>query len=156
MISKPVYALLLTTVCLSTLTSLQPRTVAALTDAGSAHAIKPSSVASPSPSALKKASASWSGYVAAGTIQLPPPVIPRLVAAPVVPVKPVAPPLPYVYLGQLLDDGKQTVFMKRGDEPLTLIGGEVTDDGWRLEQIETRTLLFTHLATGDQRRLEIL
>lgn len=156
MISKPVYALLLSTVCLSILTSLQPRTVDALPDADDIHIVEPSTVASPSPSALKKASASWSGYVAASTIQLPPPVIPKLSDAPVEPVKPDAPPLPYVYLGQLLEDGKQTIFMKRGDEPITLISGDVTDDGWRLEQIESRALLFTHLATGDQRRLEIL
>lgn len=155
MISKPFYTLLLTTVCLSILTSLQPRTVDSLMDTanGSLTELPAASAAAP---AIQKAPATWSGYVAASTIQQPPPIIPKLPAIPVETVKPVAPPLPYVYLGQLLQDGKQTVFMKLGDEPLALISGDVTDDGWRLEQIETRALLFTHLATGDQRRLEIL
>jgi len=68
---------------------------------------------------------------------------------------PQAPPLPFAYLGKLIDAGRITVFLSNGDRNWVVRSGDTIDGAYRVEAIEDRTMTFTYLALGIRQELGI-
>jgi hypothetical protein len=75
-----------------------------------------------------------------------------VVAAPP-PPPPSAPPLPFAYMGRLLDEDTSAVFLMQGDRSLIARQGETIDATYRIEEIAGTRLTFTHLPTGIRQTL---
>lgn len=75
---------------------------------------------------------------------LPPPVVvaPQVALSP---PKPTAPPLPFVYIGKVIEDGKLTVFVSKQQHNYLLKGGEVIEGTYRVDKVELGRLVFTYV-----------
>lgn len=62
-----------------------------------------------------------------------------------VPPPPQAPPLPFTYLGKMVDDGKTTVFLTKEDRNYLVRVGETLDGTYRVESIAEEGLVLTYL-----------
>lgn len=71
----------------------------------------------------------------------PPPPPPR----PAPPPAPTAPPLPFVFLGQYADSGKQLFILQRGNRVLNVSIGEVIANTYRVDAFNGREVEFTYL-----------
>lgn len=71
----------------------------------------------------------------------PPPPPPR----PAPPSAPTAPPLPFVFLGQYADSGKQLFILQRGNRVLNVSIGEVIANTYRVDAFNGREVEFTYL-----------
>ena len=80
---------------------------------------------------------------------------PQAHANPGPPAKPVAPPLPFTYLGRIADGERNAVFLARGDRTYSVAVGERIDETYRLEQATPSALTFTYLPLGTQQSLAI-
>lgn len=70
---------------------------------------------------------------------------PEPVAAPA-PAAPSAPPLPFVYIGQMQEEGQATVYyLERGPQVLAVAVGETIDGTYRVEGPQSGQLEFTYL-----------
>jgi hypothetical protein len=60
---------------------------------------------------------------------------------------PAAPPLPFSYMGRLLEDAPQrpVYFLVKGDKLYTVAEGELIDGTYRLEGVESGQLALTYL-----------
>ncbi len=87
-------------------------------------------------SAIANAFNSTSWYV-------PPPPPPP--APPPPPPTPVAPPLPFTYLGRYEDKSKTVVILAKGDQVYTVSDGEVIEGTYRVDQIANGTVNFIYL-----------
>jgi hypothetical protein len=67
----------------------------------------------------------------------------------------VAPPLPFTYLGRLLDGDRTSVFLARGAQTYSVEPGQRIDDSYRLEQATAAELTFTYLPLGIRQALPI-
>ena len=67
---------------------------------------------------------------------------------------PVAPPLPYRYLGQLSEQGRTVVFLARGEAPVAGSVGEVLDGAYRIERIGEAAVEFTYLPLNERQVLQ--
>ncbi|MFN0039716.1 MAG: hypothetical protein ACKVP2_09415 [Burkholderiales bacterium] len=76
-------------------------------------------------------------------------------APPAPPPPPSAPPLPYTYMGKLVDDAGMAVFLVAGDRNLVVRQGETIDATYHLDSVSDARLLFTHLPTGIQQSFPI-
>lgn len=85
---------------------------------------------------------------------VPPPPPPRPYVAPP-PPPPSPPPLPFKYLGRWVDDGKLTVFLVQGEQPLPVQPGQVLAGTWRVDAITARQVSFTYLPLDMQSTLGI-
>ena len=74
--------------------------------------------------------------------------------APGVPHKPVAPPLPFRYLGKMIEDGKLNVFLARGDESLSVRAGQRLGE-YRVESVTDREIVFTYLPLKTKQSLPL-
>lgn len=84
----------------------------------------------------------------------PPPPVP----APVVmqPVIPVAPPLPFQYVGQMSEpDGKVIVYLTRGAEVYTVKVGDLVESQYRLEHLDEASVTLNYLPMNQQQILAI-
>ncbi|MBL8480925.1 MAG: secretion system X translation initiation factor, partial [Rhodocyclaceae bacterium] len=77
----------------------------------------------------------------------PPPPPPKVVAAP--PPRPVPPPLPFRYVGRLVEDGVARIFVLRGNATLMVAAGQVIDDQWKVERIGAGDVSFIYLPLGE-------
>ena len=68
---------------------------------------------------------------------------------------PVAPPLPFRYLGQLSEHGRTVVFLARGEAPVTASVGEVLDGTYRVERIADTAVEFTYLPLNESQVLQV-
>lgn len=68
---------------------------------------------------------------------------------------PVAPPLPFAYLGMVVDGGRTTVFVARGDENHALETGQTVAGTWRVERITEKAVTFTYLPLRQKQTLAI-
>jgi hypothetical protein len=78
----------------------------------------------------------------------PPAPAPRPVEVVVPPAPvPTAPPLPFAYMGRLLEDTTQrpVYFLVKGDRLYTVAEGELIDGAYRLEGLDSGRLAFTYL-----------
>lgn len=76
------------------------------------------------------------------------------------PVRPVAarreaPPLPFTYLGQMIDQGKTTVFVTRGEDHYGLQPGLVIDDAYQVERITDSQVTFVYVPLGIRQVLPV-
>jgi hypothetical protein len=79
------------------------------------------------------------------------PLVPAQAAKP---HKPVAPPLPFRYLGKMLEDGKLNVFLARGDESLSVSPGSRIGE-YRLDKVTETEVLFTYLPLKTKQSLPL-
>ncbi len=70
------------------------------------------------------------------------------------PAKPTAPPLPFKYLGKMIDGDKLAVFVSRGDETYTLQPGQKLDDSYRVDQVGEESATFTYLPLKTKQELQ--
>jgi hypothetical protein len=77
----------------------------------------------------------------------PPPPAPVVRA-----VVPKAPPLPFVYLGKMLDGKAVTAFVSMGGQTHLLHGGDTVRD-YRVEAISAKEITFVYLPLNEKQRL---
>ena len=68
--------------------------------------------------------------------------------------KPSAPPLPFRYLGKMIEDGSLHVFLARGDESLSVKAGTRIGE-YRVDKITDREVVFTYLPLKTQQKLPL-
>lgn len=73
----------------------------------------------------------------------------------VAPPAPTAPPLPFVYMGKILNDGNRAVFLTRNDKPYIARAGDVLDGTYRVDAIQPPTLELTYLPLSQKQTLDI-
>jgi hypothetical protein len=88
------------------------------------------------------------------------PVAPAVLPAaspppPVAPAAPSAPPLPFTYIGRLLSEEANAVFLALGERNLVVHEGEIIESTYRVEKFSETRLTFTHLPSGVQQHLPI-
>jgi hypothetical protein len=69
------------------------------------------------------------------------------------PPPPQAPPLPFAYVGRLVEDRDTTVFLAQGERNLVVKPGEVIDNTYKLEEVGERTLVLTYLPLSQKQTL---
>lgn len=79
---------------------------------------------------------------------------PLVAAAPAKPQKPVAPPLPFRYLGKMLEDGKLNVFLARGEESLSVHAGQKIGE-YRVDKVTESEIVFTYLPLKTKQSLPL-
>lgn len=72
------------------------------------------------------------------------------------PPKPVAPALPFVFLGRMDGGEEVSVFLRRGKATVVAREGEALDGAWRLESIGEHQLVFTYLPLEQRVTLSLL
>ncbi|MES2130512.1 MAG: hypothetical protein V4463_24835 [Pseudomonadota bacterium] len=85
----------------------------------------------------------------------PPAVAPKAnVAIVETPPPPPGPPsLPYQYVGSLNDEGKQVIYLGRGEQALIAHVGDVLDGTYKVLTIDARQIQFEHIPTGQKQSL---
>lgn len=76
--------------------------------------------------------------------------------APVAPPGP--PPLPYKFMGRMNDDNEssgQVIYLSKGDQMVTVQGGETLDDTYKVLSVAADHIDFEHLPTGEKQSLPI-
>ena len=84
----------------------------------------------------------------------PPPSV-AAVARSAQPQPPAAPPLPYVYMGKSISQGKTRVFLTRDEKPYVAHLGDILDDQYRIDAINPPVLEFTYLPLAQKQILHI-
>ena len=79
----------------------------------------------------------------------PAPVV--VAAAP--PPRPEAPPLPFTYLGKLVEDGRTTLFLAREDRNYVVRAGDTIDGTYRIEEIRDAAAVFVYLPLKSKQTL---
>lgn len=81
------------------------------------------------------------------------PPAPQVAAAE--PPKPVAPPLPFRYMGRLTENGKTEVFVMRGEDIISVAAGRNIDAQYRVDAVSENTIRITYLPLKTRQTLEI-
>lgn len=74
---------------------------------------------------------------------------------PVPPPPPMAPPLPFSYVGKLIDGGKVTVFMSRQDRNYAVKEGESIDGTYRVEEVKPPLMTLVYLPLNQKQTMQI-
>jgi hypothetical protein len=74
-----------------------------------------------------------------------PPVEQRVRRAAPPPPPPQAPPIPFAYMGKLVDDGTTTVFLARADRNYVVRAGDTIDGTYRIEKIGDEAVELVYL-----------
>ena len=83
----------------------------------------------------------------------PPPPAPKpVVHAP--PPAPVAPPLPFAFLGRYEEAGTRVILLVKGDRIYTVTEGEVIENTWRVERLTGGRLEITYLPLDTRQTLQ--
>lgn len=85
----------------------------------------------------------------------PPAPVRRAAAAPVEAAPPSAPPLPFVYAGKLVQDGRTEIFVLRGEELISIAPGQSIDAEYRVDAIGESQIAFTYLPLKMRQSLEL-
>lgn len=64
------------------------------------------------------------------------------------------PPLPFAYLGKLIEDGKLAVFLSRGGESLSVAQGDTIGE-YRVDAVSDTEITFTYLPLKAKQRLPL-
>jgi len=79
---------------------------------------------------------------------------PAEAAPPPPPAKPAAPPLPFAYLGKVIEDGKLAVFLARGEESLSVKAGDTVGE-YRVDAVTENEIRFTYLPLKTKQSLPL-
>jgi hypothetical protein len=73
------------------------------------------------------------------------------------PQPPQAPDLPFKYLGKVIEDGKLSVFLARGDDSFSLQAGkkQKLDEQYRVDKVTESSVTFTYLPMNARQTLDI-
>jgi hypothetical protein len=71
------------------------------------------------------------------------------------PPKPTAPPLPFTFLGRLIEGDQAAVFVSSGDRNQVLRVGDVVGGAWRVDAIEPTRMKFTYLPLNENQYLAL-
>lgn len=71
------------------------------------------------------------------------------------PAAPPEPPLPFKYLGKVIDEGKLSVFLTNGTVHYIVQPGQTVDSQYRVDQVSDSSVTFTYLPTGSRQVLVI-
>lgn len=83
----------------------------------------------------------------------PPPPPPKpVVHAP--PPAPVAPPMPFAFLGRYEEDGARVILLVKGDRIYTVSEGEVIENTYRVERLTGSQLEMTYLPLNTRQTLQ--
>ena len=84
----------------------------------------------------------------------PPPPPAPVVTAPVVPAKPVAPPLPFAYMGSYTPSGSPAVFfLTSGEKVYDVHLGDTLDNTYTVDSFNNGQLVFTYKPLNQQQQL---
>jgi len=72
-----------------------------------------------------------------------------------IPAEPAVPPLPFTYLGQVLEGSKLNVFLAQGDEHYSVRAGQKIGTDYRVDRILDHSVVLTYLPLGRQQVLTI-
>ena len=84
----------------------------------------------------------------------PLPVAPIVMPTIEVPPAPTAPPLPFQYVGRIVQDGSTLFFIQRGDRLLTVQAGETIENNYRVDGLRGRALALTYLPLNQLQTLD--
>jgi hypothetical protein len=70
--------------------------------------------------------------------------------------RPEAPPLPFRYMGKVIEDGKTEILLLRGDEHIAVAAGQKIDGEYRLDKASASALTFMYLPTKQKQTLELI
>jgi hypothetical protein len=73
----------------------------------------------------------------------------------IAPAPPGTPPLPFTYMGRLLSEETNAVFLTQGERNLVVHEGEIIESTYRVDKVSETRLTFTHLPSGVQQHLPI-
>lgn len=79
---------------------------------------------------------------------------PRQAQQAAAPAKPEAPPLPFRYLGKLIEDGKLSVFLANGEESLAVTAGARIGD-YRVDKVTEHEVQFTYMPLKTKQSLPL-
>lgn len=85
----------------------------------------------------------------------PPPIAASVGASKAEPAPPVAPPLPFRYLGRIIDGGQTAVFVARGDEPYGVEPGQRIDQLYQVDEVTETAVTFIYLPLGTRQSLPL-
>lgn len=73
------------------------------------------------------------------------------------PTAPVAPPLPFAYMGKMLDEesGRLVLYLAKGDVPYSVTVGEVIDGTYKVEAVSETELTLIYLPLNTKQKLII-
>lgn len=69
--------------------------------------------------------------------------------------KPAAPPLPFQYIGKVIENGKLEVYVTRGEELLSLSRGQKIGEEYRVDKISASSVTFTYLPLKMKQTLDL-
>lgn len=96
------------------------------------------------------------GNVFASQSWAPPPAPPpKSAATPAAPLPPEAPPLPFHFLGRLVEDGDTAYFLQFNDRNLVMRVGDTVDQTYTLESSNGGTLTFAYLPLNKKQTLAV-
>jgi hypothetical protein len=93
----------------------------------------------------------WQPPPVAAPVQAPVVASPQAAAPP--PSGP--PPLPYKYMGRMLDDGAEVVYLARGDDSVIARLNDTLQSTYRVVAISQQALELEHLPTGERQTLTV-
>jgi hypothetical protein len=71
------------------------------------------------------------------------------------PPTPQAPPLPFKYMGKLVEDGKLTVFLIQGDKNVIAREGDTLDGTYRIDAVTEHSMTMTYLPLKQKQQLAL-
>ena len=72
------------------------------------------------------------------------------------PARPEAPPLPFRYMGKVIEDGKTEILLLRGADHFSVAAGQKIDAEYRLDKVSASALTFTYLPMKQKQTLELI
>ena len=69
--------------------------------------------------------------------------------------RPPLPPLPFQYIGKVTENGKQEVYVMRGEELLTIARGQKIGKEYRVDSITGSAITFTYLPLKTRQTLDL-
>jgi hypothetical protein len=92
---------------------------------------------------------------AAKSFYVPPPKPKRVAMVAPSPPPPVAPPLPFTYMGMLKEGASTVVFIVGGERLHSVRVGDVIDGTWRVETVGSEEVTFVYLPMNEKQTLRI-
>lgn len=85
----------------------------------------------------------------------PPAPAPVAAAKPAPPPAPSAPPLPFRYLGRMVDGGKVVVFLLKNQDTLHAAPGDTLENAYKVESVTDSAVHFVYLPLGTKQALSV-